>query len=474
MFRRFVLGVILLLLSTAGVAVSPALAASPSIAPAPTGTMTIATASTTLASPAPAGSPHLMPNQQAVARFAPSTVSNVTDHGGRTMHSPIVYLIYWLPTGLHFEPAGTATSDTNYESLVKGFFTDLNGSPFYESLSQYTDRPPMNAPAIAGGSGPVLNSALGPLTVGGTWGDTSAYGHTGSSTDPLHDSDIQSEVTRAMTQNNWTPGPNTEFFVYTALNINSCSDLSNKFCTFSTPTSGGYCAYHWDYSASFSTNNATVLYANMGDMQSGCTVSGASPHSDITADSVISVTSHEFFESVSDPLLNAWFDGTTGGEIGDKCAWVFGERDPHGSDVELKPLLTSDYIVQQEWSNRSSGCELQLPPTVASVTANAGPATGGGTVTIHGTGLLGVAGQMLFSFGPYAVTSTGACSATQCVLDVPTAQSVSFCQPVDVTATVTGLQSSHTTADKYDYYAAWPLTPIESARACVDATHSAL
>jgi hypothetical protein len=59
------------------------------------------------------------------------------------------------------------------------------------------------------------------------------------------------------------------------------------------------------------------------------------------------------------------------------------------------------------------------------------------------------------------------------MLNVPTAHPASFCQPVSVTATVTGLQSSPAAANQYDYYAQWPLTPLENEQACVSTTHAA-
>jgi hypothetical protein len=398
---------------------------------------------------------HLLPNIQTAAQLgmgqrsgivAPATAANLTYHNGPVMHMPTVYVIYWLPDGLHFEPSTTAAGDSNYESLVNRFFGDVNDSPLYGLLTQYSD-----------GTGAINNY----VHFAGSWVDPTPYGHTGSTTDPLHDADIQAEVSRAMSSNHWTAGANIEFFVYTAMNINSCSDLANTSCTFATKTYGGYCAYH----SSFPSGSTTAVYSNMGDIPWDCTVPGASPHNDATADSRISMSSHEFFESVSDPLLNAWFD-SSGAEIGDKCAWAFGPRDASGANVLFWPG-DGQFVVQQQWSNRSSACELQLPPTVTYLTSHEGPAGGGSVVTIQGTGLLGVVGQMSFSFGPYAVTNIGPCSTVECQVTIPTSHPASFCEPVDVSATVAGLPSSPTAGDQYRYYAHWPLTPVDSERACV-------
>jgi hypothetical protein len=67
----------------------------------------------------------------------------------------------------------------------------------------------------------------------------------------------------------------------------------------------------------------------------GSTISGV--------DAVAHVASHEIYETITDPQLNAWFD-SSGAEIGDKCAWYFGST------------KVGAYSVQTEWSNAKSGC----------------------------------------------------------------------------------------------------------------------
>ena len=57
------------------------------------------------------------------------------------------------------------------------------------------------------------------------------------------------------------------------------------------------------------------------------------------ADMLTIVTSHEIREAVTDPV-NAWWDGTTGYEADDKCAWQ-----------SLHQLAGSVFWVQPEFSN---------------------------------------------------------------------------------------------------------------------------
>jgi len=57
---------------------------------------------------------------------------------------------------------------------------------------------------------------------------------------------------------------------------------------------------------------------------------------------LVNVTAHEVQETISDPLLNAWFDASNA-ENGDKCAWSYG----HSSVL----FGTSKFKVQSQWSN---------------------------------------------------------------------------------------------------------------------------
>jgi len=340
------------------------------------------------------GNAHLLPNSQTAARMGLGGAAGQGGTGGAApagpllykngplMSTPNAYAIYWLPNGFHFEASGTAADDARYEALINSFFRDISASSMFQLLTQY--------------STPTF-SIQNRVSFGGAWLDTTAYGHAGSASDPLHDGDIQAAVSRAIAANPaWAPGSNAEFFVYTARNINSCYDAQNNYCTFPTPVYGGYCAYHSFVPAA----SPSVIYANMSDF-SICDP-GLHPHNDASADAQINLSSHEFFESVTDPFLNGWIDDRQR-EIGDLCAWSFGAHDGAGANVLLH--LGEGYILQQEWSNMSGGCALQLPPVIYRIRDNQGLTTGGYAVTIDGQGMLTIAGQLGVRFGPTAATN---------------------------------------------------------------------
>jgi hypothetical protein len=61
----------------------------------------------------------------------------------------------------------------------------------------------------------------------------------------------------------------------------------------------------------------------------------------------VSITSHEQFETITDPQANAWSDAR-GEEVADKCLGQFGPLAADGGNVTLNGHR---YALQGEWSN---------------------------------------------------------------------------------------------------------------------------
>ena len=242
--------------------------------------------------------------------------NNLNYGGGPVMGGTTnVYAIFWEPTG---------NVSANYNSLIQRYFNDVGGSGLYAINTQYTDS-----------SGAAPSNAV----LAGTWVDNSAYPES-----PLLDSDIQNEVSNALSANGWTPSNDNIFFVFTEAGQDLCFDSSQSQCA-----SNAFCAYH-----NFFGSN--TIYAAMPYAASFSCNPGSSPNND-DADQTINVTSHEQMEAATDPLLNAWSD-SSGQENGDKCAWQFGPLASDGSDVNWNG---NPYIVQEEWDNAISGCALTGP-----------------------------------------------------------------------------------------------------------------
>src|ERR1035441_9823009 len=118
-----------------------------------------------------------------VALAIPAGAQNdLQELGGPVMQAPTVYLIFWLPSGVHYDPSGAA-GDTTYENLMARFFSDVSGSSYLNIVSQY--------PGVCGPPNlATTQPCFGPVTVGKTFVDTQAYPHTGTAGDPLPDFDI--------------------------------------------------------------------------------------------------------------------------------------------------------------------------------------------------------------------------------------------------------------------------------------------
>lgn len=289
--------------------------------------------------------------------------SDLQDQGGPVMQQPQVFLIFWLPSGQHFDPSG-ASGDTSYENLMQRFFVDVSGTSYLNIMGQY---PGTCEPPALGTTQP----CFGRVTVGGTFVDTRAYPHSGSASDPLQDSDIRTEVTNFITAHGLTPALNTEFFVFTASGINECGPGIG--CTVSD-----FCAYH----DSFQSGGNTVIYAYMPNDSSlnGCDEAVSDAPNLLSADREIVAMSHEFAESMTDPRPledGAWQQIDVGDEIGDICVPFEKGLGPIAGDHSNVHLSGNPYVVQQEWSNNDAACVLSFSPAITGPSLEYTLGTGG-------------------------------------------------------------------------------------------------
>jgi hypothetical protein len=256
------------------------------------------------------------------AKHCPS----VTYQGGPVMHTMTVYVVFWLPSGHMYSDVGTA----HFEGLIQRYFHDVGGTSYYNIATQYWDT----------ATGFILNQ----VALGGVYVDTHPYPHAGTRDDPLVPSDIAAEVQAVVSARNWTRDTSHVVFVYTAYGAEMCDGGSGGLCTFPHGSQQVFCGYH-------STTNDNTIFAEIADTQ-GCT-GGAyaapydSPNGDRLADEALITTSHEQFESATDPDTHGWWGGDAStGEIGDKCEQSYQEVTLGGHP----------YWVQPEWSDRSNSC----------------------------------------------------------------------------------------------------------------------
>jgi hypothetical protein len=290
-------------------------------------------------------------------------------HGGPVLHSERPYLIFWTPAG-HSIPAENEAVMTQYLSDVAA---DSGGSDnVYAVLSQYTDAtgPAAYQQTFNRRQQVINDSQPYPTTKGGC---PLATGLTACVTD----SQIQGEVTRLIATHGLTTGDGPGapiYFVVTPQDVNVC--LTGGACS-----SKNFCAYH-DF---FTDKGSPVLYSAdpftvwTDNPSKGCQDDGTAlyqtpdlnhgDHGYQIADNL----SHELSETITDPLINAWYTSGFGSEVGDLCEAFAPVSNPNkdvSADAYLPTLsgtasagdLTDQffsghyYYNQTEWSNAASNC----------------------------------------------------------------------------------------------------------------------
>jgi uncharacterized repeat protein (TIGR01451 family) len=302
-------------------------------------------------------------------------VDNLANPGnGEIMPTTNTYLIFWLPSGFHYSAGTTAATDTAYENQIIKYFQDVGGSQILNTTTQY-----------CGNNGcPADTSTYQAMIV-----DTTAYPHqmagdpTGSSTNQLVQSDINTEVSNQITANSWPLGLSNMYFVFLPNGVVDCNNAKTK-CNNTNP---GYCAYHTFGWQGSNTPANDYVWADQPDGRSptttvpiGCNDSNVSGNE--SADTTLTAVEHEQMEAITDPRLNAWQDSTGGaGENGDKCNQNMGVANASSTTANnyLGAGAADPFRIQREWSNAAGGggCAASYTTTGSHVES---PAPSGGDV----------------------------------------------------------------------------------------------
>ncbi len=242
--------------------------------------------------------------------FAPkgsprNTRKNLIDHGGLVLPTSNVHAIFW---------GDWNTSSSDIPNALDDFFNGFGGSNYANILTQY-----MRGGTPKGGP-PVSNYIIEVPD---------------SSAPPTHSPPVSTIVNEAcMAVGAGAPDPAGVYFVITS----------------NFPKGASFCAWHSDGTCNGAPIAVTYL-PNVTGVK-GCGVpSTLSNGFSAGAQAMANVAAHELSESITDPLLNAWFD-QSGQEVGDKCAFQF------GSPVTLGETA---WVLQEEWSNANFGCVQSIP-----------------------------------------------------------------------------------------------------------------
>lgn len=250
---------------------------------------------------------------------------------GTVQSEPKVYLIFWGENWLKEPGAATKTA-------LKKMFEGISKSVYQEILTQYFDEEKNVSAALA----------LKTYTDGSVGAPKEVNGAA-----------IEKEVEAAIKANEWAREANAQFVVIPAPG----STYEKGF----NEAEGGFCAYHGIDGAK--SSYTFDPYAGDEPFKASCQEYDAEKN---VKNVTTMLASHEYAESATDPLLNAWRTVGRGEEISDICLT--------GDD------LFGGSWVQGQWDNNKNACALEhaKPPKVYAITK---AASGVGTTeaTLNGT-----------------------------------------------------------------------------------------
>jgi PKD repeat protein len=369
---------------------------------------------------------------------------NLDYNGGPVLHAEAPYLIFWDPGGQI-----PAADKTLYERFFADGATDSGmATNVYSVNRQFTDSTGFaDYRQTWSASHAITDTHAYPIT--GTCMENAGFTETAC----LFDSQIQAEVARLVTANGLPAGVTGNapiYFVVTPATVNSCFDSSPNICADNT-----FCAYH----SSFTDGASDVLYANMptvvaANQPKDCQVDGNSmvqkPNNQQIADVNIKAISHEYNETITDPLGTGWWNSSSvsGLENGDNCNAYGATVDPNGgaNPNAFTPTLggsaaggtlfnqamnANPYYAQSEWSNGDANCEMKASPTALSAAFSVPSATPPGiSISLDPSGSASSAGYTSTSWDFGDGTTSFARSA-------PTAQTHAYAANGTYTVTLT-------------------------------------
>jgi hypothetical protein len=251
--------------------------------------------------------------------------SNGIDYhaGGVVMHGTVhIYFIYY------------GSWSDGAKTILEDWASHIGGSSHFNINTTYFDP-----------NGSVSNS----LTFGGSTADNYSQGSS------LTDARVLAVLQAALNGGQLPLDVQGLYFVLTSADVAE----TNGFCNV-------YCGWH-----RFGTiNSVKIKYSFVGNHDrcpNSCEgIANNSPNGNTGVDGMLSTMTHELEETVTDPLLNAWYDAQ-GNENGDKCIYDYGATYTTGNGSKANVHLgTRDYLIQRNWLNAGGGsCQVAYNPGLA-------------------------------------------------------------------------------------------------------------
>jgi Divergent InlB B-repeat domain len=299
-------------------------------------------------------------------------------NGGPVQHSPHFYLLFWGPTWS--TDSGEEASASYLENLCNGL--GVQPQDTWSTINdQYTDS--TGHPSFSGS------------VCMGFFQDTSTP-PTG-----VDQSQLAAEADAFASAHGITDTTNAQIVI--ATQSGTCP--AGFYAPGCNGGSGTYCAWHSNSNEPY-TNLPYILDAGSGCGEDFVNAGG-------TYDGFSIVEGHEYAETITDPFpTSGWWDSSdsSGGEIGDKCAW-----NALSSDVTLS---TGSFAMQPLYSNagftsNGRGCVMSMPQSggVTLTVTKSGTGAASGTVTSSPSGI-SCGGTCSSSFVPGTTVTLTATPAT--------------------------------------------------------------
>ena len=411
---------------------------------------------------APTVYPSTSPNCQGA--LASKCVARYSD--GPVMSSVAVHLIFWLPSGYHYDPGSpTAAGDQAYESGFEQFYRDLSGSEYANVVSQYSGDPSFGLSASIDGADPsyypstfsvdaITDTTPFPGAGGITSSCLAAEGNLGYSF--LCDSEVQDEIVSDInaSTDGWalhsTTGPVASHDIWMVILPAGIEAGTDETPIDDTTNFGGYHGYLCTLNGAVDAQGCFAPGAQFGvygvstdgnandqfPLQSTSTANG-----DGWLDWTIADASHELFESITDPDQNSWivFDNQND-EIADVCQQYLdwpGEAGGYdvvlnGHDYLVNPLLSNAQDASLSSNTNQVACSLGFDGQYIDfgLELGNGPVQNGGSVQ-YGIAPFTVAASATSGLPVTFQAAGGACS----VGDVQTATPQTTAQGTNITGT---------------------------------------
>ena len=412
----------------------------------------------------------------------------VNQENGPVMHSVTTHVIYW-------DPGGEFSETT--KGIFQNFFTDVAhdsglASNVFAVAGQYTDNTG-NAAYKSMATTERIDKHSYPST-GNCTTPKGVHADPGPYSKCLFDEQLQSELSTYIEKEGLPTGPTQLYFLLLPHKVVSCFPEEDPEIKEEACSNNVFCAYHSSIEGGTSQE---ILYANIpfslldSESAKGCQFDGHSaiqlPNGDATgtnettryADVALKYTSHEYIEAATDPLGEAWIDGT-GQEIGDKCNFTGNGSEPGEDPNAFLPELggsagsgtlfnqainTGSYYLQSEWDNAGKACLMKpLELKAAAFTLSSTSQFVGSPVSFSGTAVDPYGGELSFSWD-FGDGNTGTGASPSHTYAAPGVYTVSMTPKDSLTDSTTTPVEHTVTLLKRSQTTAFTSTPPTSATA---------